>query len=894
MKLSVRKKLFVIFCLGLLCLVGVGYLLYSDTTLRAALERPPTFDQTSLNALNSLRSSIKDIETAELTYALSGEPSALAAYHSASAALHRPVNELKSLISDDAVRMRDLALIERLIEKRLQFTDKVITARNRGGWKASNAIVRSGDGRLVSEQIASFLYGLERAGLRVNVSQSKMLSRRFQSGMFLIIAGYVVALAIILLSIAIIGHEFARHKRLGQTLRDLRERLRIFTESFKDSALFMLAPDGRIVQWNAAAERLHGFRTSEVQGERYSILFPDKDVSLGKPEHGLKRAKDDGRYEHIGWRLRSDGSLFQAHTIMTPVRDRKGALRGFFVVTRDVTALQRTEELLKKLALTVEQAADLIVVTDRNGKVEFVNKAAEEVTGFTRDELFARGMDLLQAKEKDAKQHQELWDTVLAGRTFQAEVTGIRKSGEPIHIDEVVTPIKDRDGKVSHIVFTGTDITPIKLMRNKLDFLTSYDALTGLPNRDLFADRLNRDMDNINAARGLIAVLAIDIDRFKYINEIYGLEAGNQVLKRVAESLSVSVSKGDTVGRMGSDEFGIVLHDIKRPADIVLFVKMIMKNVPQIIMSSGEEISVTLTVGIAVHPADGQEALTLMKNADTALSKAKARGRNRYQFYSPDMNVGISELVFMERRLSDALRNREYVLTFQPYYYLSTRKVAGTEALLKWNNEEFGQVSPAKFIPMLEETGMIIDVGKWVLTTACLQIKAWTNGKASIPISVNLSPNQFRHEYLVETVERTIQETGIDPRRLTLEVTESTFMKDQEFAISVLKRLRELGVSISIDDFGTGYSSLSYLKKFPVDYIKIDQSFVKDVATDPDTTSLVTAIITMAHSLSLKTIAEGVETEEQWKILRLLKCDMGQGFYFSPALSPKEFEKLMA
>jgi EAL domain-containing protein (putative c-di-GMP-specific phosphodiesterase class I) len=282
-----------------------------------------------------------------------------------------------------------------------------------------------------------------------------------------------------------------------------------------------------------------------------------------------------------------------------------------------------------------------------------------------------------------------------------------------------------------------------------------------------------------------------------------------------------------------------------------------------------------------------------MKNADTALSKAKTLGRNQYQFYTPDMNVGISELVFMEQQLSDALRNKEYVLSFQPYYHLSTRKVAGTEALLKWDNAEFGQVSPAKFIPMLEETGMIIDVGKWVLTTACRQIKEWTNGKPSLPVSVNLSPNQFRHEYLVETVENTIIETGIDPRLLILEVTESTFMKDQLFVIAVLKRLKALGVAIAIDDFGTGYSSLSYLKKFPVDFVKIDQSFVKDVAADPDTTSLVTAIISMAHSLNLKTIAEGVETEEQCKILRLLKCDMGQGFFFSPALLPCDVEKLV-
>jgi len=390
-----------------------------------------------------------------------------------------------------------------------------------------------------------------------------------------------------------------------------------------------------------------------------------------------------------------------------------------------------------------------------------------------------------------------------------------------------------------------------------------------------------------------MAILAMDIDRFKYINEIYGIEAGNKVLKQVAESLSVCVSKSDTVCRLGSDEFGIILHDIQKPSDIILFVKMIMKNVPQIIMSGGEEISVTMAVGISTYPDDGKDAHTLMKNADIALSKAKAQGRNNYQFYTQDMNIGVTELVFMERRLAEALQNNEYILNYQPYCYLSSGRVAGTEALLKWKNEEFGIVSPVKFIPMLEETGMIIDVGKWVLRTACAQLKLWDTSKASLPMSVNLSGTQFRHEFLAETVESTIKEFSIDPRQLTLEITESIFVKDQEFSIKVLKRLKDIGVAIAIDDFGTGYSSLSYLKRFPVDYVKIDQSFVQDVATDPDATSLVTAIINMAHSLNLKTIAEGVETEDQWKILRLLKCDMAQGFYFSAALPPKDVEKLL-
>jgi diguanylate cyclase (GGDEF)-like protein/PAS domain S-box-containing protein len=654
----------------------------------------------------------------------------------------------------------------------------------------------------------------------------------------------------------------------------------------------MLDPDGRITDWNAAAQRLTGFGPADVNGRHLAVLFPDEDVRLGRPDGCLKTAQVEGRSEMAGACLRKDSPTFPARWTVSAIKDEEDGLEGFSVLARDVTELKRAEELLMKFSLSVEQAADLVMIANREGKVEFVNRAVEEVTGYSRDEFLAGGMALLQAEKNDHRDHAAMWEILLAGQPIQAEVLYARKNGEYIYLDEIATPIKDSEGSVTHVVFTGRDLTPFKLMRDKVDFLSSYDALTGLPNRTFFDNRLTRDIAREGAAS--MAVLAIDIDRFKYINEIYGLEAGNKVLQQVAESLSVSVSKGDMVCRLGSDEFGMMLHDIDRPADVLLFVKMIMKNVPQIIMSGGEEIAVTLAIGIAMFPADGHDARTLMKNADTALSKAKDLGRNHYQFYTADMNLGVSELVFMERRLSEALKNHEYVLTFQPYYHLSTRKIAGAEALLKWNNNEFGIVSPAKFIPMLEETGMIIDVGTWALKTACKQIKLWTvlNGPP-FPVAVNLSPSQFLHEYLVETVESSIREAGIDPRHLTLEITESTFMKNQEYAIGVLRRLKELGVTISIDDFGTGYSSLSYLKKFPVDYVKIDQSFIKDVALDPDATSLVSAIIQMTHSLNLKTIAEGIETEEQWKLLRLLRCDMAQGFYFSHAVSPQELEKLL-
>jgi diguanylate cyclase (GGDEF)-like protein/PAS domain S-box-containing protein len=890
MKLGITKKLVLVFVLGLLCLAGIGYRLYRTNHTGPAQPLPPAIDQALPKALNSLRASINDLETAELGYALSGEKPYKKAVRAAATQMQRSLGDMKSLSEDAPARHQNILQIEPMITQRILFSEQVIKAREKKGQKKAHAQIKTGFGRELSAHIETGLSGLEQDNAPPPPGADASQKRSGHASSLLIAAAYGIAIVMVIAAIVLVGRAMPR--RETRTVRGLQEQLTIYSEGLKDHASILLDPDGRITDWNAAALRLTGFGPVDVNGRHLAVLFPDEDVRLGKPDGCLKTAQAEGRCEIAGACLRKDGPTFPARWIVSAIKDEENGLEGFSVLIRDVTELKRAEELLTKLSLSVEQAADLVVIANREGKVEFVNKAVEEVTGYSRDEFLAGGMDLLQAENNVRRDHAAMWEILLAGQQIQAEVMYTRKNGEFIYLDEIATPIKDSEGSVTHVVFTGRDLTPVKLMRDKVDFLSSYDALTGLPNRTHFDNRLARDIAREGATA--MAILAIDIDRFKYINEIYGLEAGNKVLQQVAESLSVSVSKGDMVCRLGSDEFGMMLHDIDRPADVLLFVKMIMKNVPQIIMSGGEEIAVTLAIGIAMFPADGQVARTLMKNADTALSKAKDLGRNHYQFYTADMNLGVSELVFMERRLSEALRNREFVLTFQPYYHLSTRKVAGAEALLKWNNNEFGLVSPAKFIPMLEETGMIIDVGTWALKTACRQIKQWnsTNGPR-VPIAVNLSPSQFLHEYLVETVESSIREAGIDPHHLTLEITESTFMKNQEYAISILRRLKELGVSISIDDFGTGYSSLSYLKKFPVDYVKIDQSFIKDVALDPDATSLVSAIIQMTHSLNLKTIAEGIETEEQWKLLRLLKCDMAQGFYFSHAVSPEELERLL-
>jgi diguanylate cyclase (GGDEF)-like protein len=468
-----------------------------------------------------------------------------------------------------------------------------------------------------------------------------------------------------------------------------------------------------------------------------------------------------------------------------------------------------------------------------------------------------------------------------------------KKDGTPFLVEEHVAPLQERNGAVTRLVSTARDVTRQKLVEDRLEYLYRYDPLTGVPNRRHFAQLLKQELGENRPVDWLISVMIMDIDRFKYINDLFGSEVGDEVLQRITALIRSVVGDQDIVARLGSDEFGVIHRYNATFIDAGALAERIRSAVSQKISIGGQDIIATMTIGVASFPDSGRDARTLLKNADIALSRAKAQGRNTVQFYNREMNERISSFYIMEKRLSAALRNSEYQLNYQPYCDLITKRVTGAEALIRWHNRELGFVSPSTFIPALEESGLIVDVGEWVLRTACRQIKGWKQMNRPVSVAVNLSLAQFRHRNLLGMVADSIKESNIDPRHLTLELTESICIQDIDFAMMLLKKLKDVGVSISVDDFGTGYSSLSYIKRLPVDTLKIDMSFIRDVSRDPDAASIVTAITGMARSLKLKTIAEGVESEEQRNILHLLRCDMGQGHYFSPAVGAEEFQKML-
>jgi diguanylate cyclase (GGDEF)-like protein len=459
-----------------------------------------------------------------------------------------------------------------------------------------------------------------------------------------------------------------------------------------------------------------------------------------------------------------------------------------------------------------------------------------------------------------------------------------------IWISENARVVRGAGNEIQFFEGTVVDITERKVYEAKIRHQATHDALTGLPNRNLLYDRLQQAVLAAQRKGDIAAVAFIDLDQFKFINDSLGHQVGDELLKVVTARLKSCLRASDTVARQGGDEFVLVLANQKSTESVTDTIRRIIAVVAEPWNVNGLELHVTCSVGISVYPADGSDAETLLRNADSAMYKAKELGRNNFEYFAAEMNLHATERLELLNSLRHAVVNREFVLEFQPKVHLASGKVVGAEALIRWQNPARGLVSPASFIPLAEESGLILDIGEWVLRSACAQNVAWQRaGRAVLPISVNLSPRQLVRDDIVDLVAAVLQETGLDARYLELEITETVVMREVDKSLVTLKRLKELGVKISIDDFGTGYSSLNYLKRFPVDTLKIDRSFVSDIVSDQDDAAIVKAVISLAHILNLRVVAEGVEADEQCRFLMENGCDEVQGFLFGKPMAADVF-----
>ncbi len=613
-----------------------------------------------------------------------------------------------------------------------------------------------------------------------------------------------------------------------------------------------LGPDSALQQWLAVAESR--LKSSDVV---------ESEISL---------ARDDKR---IVW----------CHVKVSSLQRNKPE-EGMVVLVSDASEQRKRQESLRQAAVVFEAASDSILILDAERRIRMVNSAFTRVTGYSPNEVIGRVTRLLYANRQPSELYEHIFSTVANNNIWQGEVWNRKKDGSVYPEWVNVNAVRNESGQIVEYVVIASDITERKRSEERLNYQANYDALTELPNRSLFIDRLRQAIARAKREDTQLALLFVDLDRFKNINDSMGHSAGDKLLVQVAKALCGCVRESDTIARFGGDEFAIILSPIYGPKNAGTVAQTLLKVLSRPMLIDGYECMVGGSIGISIFPSDGQTPEDLVKNADAAMYRSKDEGRNTYQFFTAEMQQLALARIGMERDLRFAIERHEFVLNFQPKVALANDEVVGLEVLVRWHSNKRGVVSPAEFIGLAEENGQIVALGEWVLRAACKQYVEWQQqGCAPRSIAVNVSGRQLRSEHFIRMIKEVIRETQMPTASLELELTESFLMENEDQVMRTLNELRALGLHLSVDDFGTGYSSLSYLKRFPISTLKIDKSFVQDIPGDDEDLAIVAAILRMASALKLDVVAEGVETAEQLRILREMGCTVVQGYFFSRPLS---------
>ena len=916
-----NQKVRLAFGSAILALLVVGAISYHGIVVSRESDRWVRHSHEVLGDIQDLRLAWEGISSGGRGFVLTGKEPYFDGYRASVSRIERDEIAIRGLTMDNPEQQRQFPILEDLIVNRIRRAELVTGLRRSQGLAGAVAAIEDGPDEQMTAEFQVLAAGLQKEELRLLALRDADTRRRLRQTKTNLTLGVLLGLLIACSAGWSALRVSSAREMTEKALRDSEEQYRMLVDGVQDYAILMLDPQGRVVSWSAGAERVKGYKAEEIIGRNFSCFFPAEEIKQGRPEAVLRYTAASGRHEEHCVRVRKDGSLFFALVTMAALRDRDGKLRGFSKITRDISEHRESEARYRGL---LEAAPDAMVVVNQGGQIVLLNVQAEKQFGYRRDELAGQKVKNIIpegfAERLLADGLRSAEDALAQQIGTGIELRGRRKDGSIFPIEIMLSPLESAEGILVTVAIR--DITVRKgveadLMQNiealnlsneelikathaaremalEMTHSAQHDALTGLPNRLLLNDRLGQAIALSRRHRCEVGVLFLDVDGFKHINDSLGHSIGDRLLQSIATRLVDCVRAPDTVSRLGGDEFVILLPEVRQAEDATVTARRLLEVLSEVHSIGGHELYVNTSIGVSIYPKDGTDAETLIKNADTAMYQAKEDGHHGLQFFKPAMNVRAVERQSIEEHLRRALERQEFTLHYQPKIDLGTGAITGAEALLRWNHPTRGSVSPAQFIPVAEDCGLILPIAAWVLREACAQARAWTNsGLPAIPMAVNVTATQFRNPSFLTEVLSVLSETGLNPKYLELELTESALMTRVESTASILSALRAKAVRVAVDDFGTGYSSLSYLRKFPLDALKIDQSFVRQITTIPDETTIVRAIISMGRSLNLRVIAEGVESQDQLDFLKANGCDEAQGYYFSRPVPAGEFAELL-
>ncbi|MES9854602.1 MAG: EAL domain-containing protein [Candidatus Thiodiazotropha sp. L084R] len=779
-------------------------------------------------------------------------------------------------------------LLYQLIEKRIslgKIQSAVLQSRIDNLMKTINTVLQR-----THENAARILYESQSrlANLSKKANELESMQSNFRIPALLSALGLVAYLLFITLT---------RVGKVIENRRQAEDQLQLLLDTTVEG-IYGIDNQGLTTFVNPSASRMLGFKPQELIGlnnhqlihhtQRDGSLYDEHDCRILQVLNGGSLNTVDNE---VFWR--KDGTSIPVEYSSNPIY-LGGRVIGAVVNFRDISDREHAEKRIRTLLQAVEQSPVSVVMTDTDGIIEYVNSAFEKASGYKAEEVIGQNPRVLKSESTPASLFKELWQSIISGKSWKGELQNRRKNGQLYWERAYIAPVVDESGITTHYLAVKEDITLQKQQEEKIVHQANYDSLTDLPNRFLTLDRLSQLTKEAQRNKQIAAVLFLDLDDFKKINDSMSHETGDKLLVKAAKRLQDSVRIDDTVSRLGGDEFIILLGNLHNEKEILPIAKKLLNCFRKPFLLDGRELILTASIGIATYPNDGNNPAELLRNADMAMYESKDQGRNTFNFFNHAMNLGVSRRLQLEEQLHGALERGEFQLFFQPILDISSCEVVAAETLLRWNNDVLGSVTPDEFIPITEQSGQIVTIGQYVIQEALSMTSEWQKLlKRPFKIAINISPRQFRDPNFLQKIKDLLAISKVSSQSVELEITEGVLMSGHTYIDDTLAGLNELGVTITMDDFGTGYSSLSYLRSYPFDALKIDRSFINDITSDPADRELVNATIAMAHGLGLTVVAEGVETKHQLKHLEQQGCELAQGYLFSRPIPAEQMTHLL-